>query len=51
MEYPDITELINDIQRSDLKDNKALVCKAVQEYYKHLNSISAIRIKKEQLNG
>lgn len=44
--YPDLAEVINTIQRSSLKSDNALVamvCKAVQEYYKQLNSISALK--------
>ena len=41
--YPELSRLINNIQRSNLMENKELVCKAVQEYYKLLNQNGAIK--------
>ena len=44
--YPEQAVVINDIQRSKIND-KDFVCRAVQEYYKQLNSISAIKTTKK----
>lgn len=46
--YPDLILVINEIQKSKIKE-KALVCKAVQEYYKHLYSIQAVKAVKKPI--
>ncbi len=49
--YPELATVINDIQRNRIKsEDKALVCHAVQQYYKTLNSAYALvnAKKKEQ---
>jgi hypothetical protein len=46
----DITKLIVAIQRSNIRhDDRAFVVKAVQEYFKTLESAKAIRPKKKEI--
>lgn len=41
--FPNITTVINSIQRGKIKDeDKTFICRAVQEYYKTLNKIGAL---------
>ena len=39
----DLTKVINNIQRSNIKADKELICKAVQEYNKTLNAAGAVK--------
>lgn len=43
MMYPELARLINNIQRSNLMEDKDLVCRSVQEYYKILNQVGSIK--------
>ena len=45
-DYPLLSQVINNVQRSNIKSNKELVCKAVQEYYKVLAETGVVKEEK-----
>ena len=43
----ELVRVINDIQYSNYRGDKGFLCKAVQEYYKILESAQVVKPKKE----
>ena len=44
MRLPELQIIINDVQRSVIKpEDRPIVCKAVQEYYKEMHAIGALK--------
>ena len=49
MPLPEVGDLINQVQRNEITEaNKPLVCKAVQDYYKVLHAVGAVKAVKEK---